>query len=233
MSKRVAIFLVFAAVIATAFLLRPRRDPCDRVPPLREVPGGTARLGSRETDGHPPQHLASIAVFRIGTRETTAGEFAQFRNEEPWKSSPPCLPATRVSLDDALAYCDWLGKKISARVRLPTEDEWEYAARAGIRGASYPWGWDPPANRAHFAAASPAPVAKFAANAIGLCDCAGNVAEWCQPPSPTSTVAAARGGSFADRDPERLKVFRRVEFPRTYRDADVGFRILVEEDNNR
>ena len=229
MSKRVAIFLVFVAVFSTAFFLFPRRDTCDGVPSLREVPAGTARLGSRETGDHLPQHLTNIAAFRIGARETTAGEFAQFWNEEPRKSSPPCLPATHVSLDDARAYCEWLGKKISARVRLPTEDEWEYAARGGIRGAPFPWGWDPPQGRANFATASAKPGASLRPNPFGLFDCAGNVAEWCQPQTPTSAVAAARGGSFADRDPERVKVFRRVEFPRTYRDADVGFRIVVEK----
>jgi formylglycine-generating enzyme required for sulfatase activity len=226
MSKHLIIILGFAAAGATALVLSSRNH-CDGTPPLCEVPGGTARLGSREPGGM-PHHEACFTAFRMGAREITCGEFAQFRDEEPWRSAPPCHPATHISVDDALAYCSWLGRMIHARVRLPGEDEWEYAARGGIRGATFPWGWDAPGKRANFNARSVTPVAQFPANPFGLFDCAGNVAEWCSPPSPTSAVAIARGGSFADREEGRLNVFRRVEFPRNYRDADVGFRILVE-----
>lgn len=167
----------------------------------------------------------------MGAREITCGEFARFRNAEPWRSAPPCLPATHVALDDAVAYCAWLGAKLGRRVRLPTADEWEFAARGGIRGAPFPWGWEEPAGRAHFNAAAARPVGgRRGVNPLGLCDCAGNVAEWCAPAMPAAPVSVASGGSFADRDPARLKVFHRVEFPRGYRDADVGFRILVERD---
>jgi formylglycine-generating enzyme required for sulfatase activity len=226
MSKKLAIILVLSAAFLAAFLLRPA--PCSGPPPLCEIPAGSARLGSREPGGF-PHHETNLPVFLIGTREITCGEFAQFRDEEPWKSAPPCAPAAKLSIADAAAYCDWLAKKISARVRLPTEDEWEYAARGGIRGTPYPWGWDPPARRANFGTHAAQRAGKFAANAFGLYDCSGNIAEWCAPASSSQKTAIARGGSFADTDPARLKVFRRVEFPADYRDADVGFRILVEK----
>ena len=226
---RIALLAVCAglALIAAALLSATLRPQPDATMPTAQIPAGTYRLGSREIGGLPP-HEISLSTFLIGTREITTGEYAQFRNESSWRSKAPQMPATHLCIADARAYCAWLGAKLGKKVRLPTEDEWECAARGGIRGAPFPWGWDSPEGRAAYHADAPHPAASFAANGYGLFDCAGNVAEWCEPSSPTSAVAIARGGSYADRDDGRLKVFRRVEFPRDYRDADVGFRIVIE-----
>lgn len=104
-------------------------------------------------------------------------------------------PVVHVSWDDAMAYCDWLGKKTGYACRLPTEAEWEYAARGGLAGKNYPWGderkidgkwphniWQgefPILNIGEDGYKFSAPVGSFPPNGYGLYDMTGNVWEWC------------------------------------------------------
>lgn len=200
---------------------------CVIVPPWSpwiRLEGGAATLGSREAGAAALPYEARVGGFSIGRTEVTCGEFAEFRGE----SAPdPGRPVARVSYDDAVAYCEWLTKKLGRRVRLPTEAEWEFAARGGIRGARYPWGWGAPEGRACFGADGVRRVGSFDHNPYGLHDMAGNVAEWCVA-EDGAIQAPVRGGSWADRDAKFLRVFQRVMLPRDYRDADVGFRVVVE-----
>jgi len=137
------------------------------------------------------------------------------------------FPVVQVSWDDAMAYAKWAGK------RLPTEAEWEWAARAGLTNQPYTWGSEPvdkgqpKANvwQGHFpdrntvadGYARVAPVQSFAANAYGLYDMAGNVWEWCSDwyRSDYYTQTAAKklinpSGPAASYDPDEPTVPKRV-----------------------
>ena len=215
---------------------------------LASIPGGIFVMGSREGNADAQPREAQVGGFRIGRCEVTVAEFVEYLNASGsthWPGSPQITesfgrysarwfqsrkPVAFVSLADAKDYCRWLSEKTGETVRLPTEAEWEYAARGGIRRARYPWGWGSPEGRACYNADAARRVGSFEANPFGLYDMAGNVFEWCGPAA--GEQAPARGGSWSEKDPKFLRVFHRVLFPRDYRDADVGFRVVVEEKQN-
>lgn len=118
--------------------------------------------------------------------EVTNQQYQQFlaatghRQPHYWNDSrfnKPDLPVVGVTWEDATQYAAWVGK------RLPTEAEWEYAARGGLYGAKFPWGNEQAKDRAWhgkpFNFGAPTKVASFSPNAYGLYDMAGNAAEWC------------------------------------------------------
>ena len=149
-----------------------------------------------------PRHVVYLDDFYIDAYEVTNAQYREFTEAtgyhepkgyhcihgewqeiEPWndpKLNDPNQPVVCVMWYDAFAYCQWVGK------RLPTEAEWEKAARGGLVGKRYVWGDDPPdgsqANLAYKKMHShqyTTPVGNFPANNYGLYDMAGNVWEWC------------------------------------------------------
>lgn len=199
------------------------------------IPPGRQVLGSRAGRvGEEPREVSGGGFWMAAT-ETTVAEYLEYlkdsgaacaspqveRVDGVWRARVPArMPITSICADEAEAYAVWRGRRAGASLRLPREDEWEYAARAGVDGAPYPWGWDDPSGRACFASTGVVEVAGFAANRWGLYDMAGNAAEWCHG----GTIS--RGGSWADRDPQSLRVFHRIQLPSAYRDADTGFRLI-------
>jgi formylglycine-generating enzyme required for sulfatase activity len=164
------------------------------------VPPGTFKMGDIQRnffDSEKPVHTVSIAKpFAIGRYPITFDEYDRFAsatsrplpNDAGWGRGRQ--PAINVSWDDAVEYAMWLSGQTGKRYRLPTEAEWEYAARAGTE-TNYWWGNDMMHGMANYDVGSrwgdsrwggkqTSPVGSFPANLFGLYDRAGNVWEWVQ-----------------------------------------------------
>jgi formylglycine-generating enzyme required for sulfatase activity len=192
------------------------------------VPSGEFQMGSNAKPAEAPIHRVAIHKdFAIGRREVTFAEWDRCVVAGGCKYNPPDpawgrgdRPVTNVSWDDAKEFTAWLAKTTGKPYRLPTEAEWEYAARGGST-TPYWWGKDVGTGRAQCAdcgvseAGKPALVGSFRPNAFGLYDTSGNAAEWvedCWNPSYRGatndgsawtsgdcSLHVLRGGSFADK----------------------------------
>jgi len=209
------------------------------------IPAGVYPLGPSEGGAPGEVREVETAGFKMQRTEVTVGQFVRFLNlsrPKPKYRSPQIgyhwgryhaltdrrEPVAFVTYEQAVRYAAWLSRKRRGTVRLPHPDEWEIATRGGVHGIRFPWGWTEPSGHAQMDADGPARVAQYEPNAFGLYDMAGNVAEWCLAHSEEADTAYAMGGSWAERSPDLLRVFHRIAFPKTYRDADVGFRLIAE-----
>ena len=156
------------------------------------IPTGTFEMGDSFGEGLPheqPVHTVTVNAFYMDVTEVTNAVYQQFLDATGYKApdywddpafNAPDQPVVGVAWLDAAAYAQWAGK------RLPTEAEWEYAARGGQAGIRYPWGDDITHEDANYKGKGgkdiwdgPAPVGSFAKNGYGLYDMGGNVWEWC------------------------------------------------------
>jgi sulfatase modifying factor 1 len=225
---------------------------------LRVVPvGGTWFLiGSNDgEDNERPVHRVWVDAFDIGACQVTNDEYAIFVRATGHPPPPsiddsrfndPKQPVIAVSWMDAMKYCEWLSSASGRHVRLPTEAEWECAARGGEEGKLYPWGDDPPQLQPDYKTRwidGPEAVAKRPPNAFGVYDMCENVHEWCSdwygadfysvsparnPSGPdTGTRRVSRGGSWR----HHVKISRcaaRSSLPPEFHYTDYGFRIACE-----
>ena len=160
-------------------------------PEMVRIPPGKFLMGSPENDAgrwdaEDPQHEVTISnAFEIGKYPVTFDEYDAFAratdrklpNDRGWGRGR--RPVINVSWHDAQDYVKWLSGQTGKQCRLPTEAEWEYAARANTQ-TRYWWGDDIDTNNAVYNTTQTEPVGTFKANAFGLYDTAGNVLEWVQ-----------------------------------------------------
>ena len=137
------------------------------------IPGGTFQMGRNNgPDLESPAHQVTVGSFAMDNTEVTNAEYLDFvreTNHAPpshWAVGEPLSgqeqwPVTNVSIDDAKAFAAWRSKRDGVTYRLPTEEEWEYAARGGDQGNLYPWGNSWSANRAVVDESSPKAVGSF------------------------------------------------------------------------
>lgn len=218
---------------------------------LAGVVGFTFLAGREGLAGRLVRVKGETGTFRMAVMETTVAQYCGYLNRRSARSGenhPQCRrragrwvprrgvarqPVAYVSFDDVEAYCLWLAEETGLRVRLPSEEEWTIAAAAGDRRRKYPWGWGDPAPHAWYARRAATHVGCYEPNAMGLHDMAGNVFEWCttdEADAVPEVQRPVRGGSWAETSHEMLAIANRVLLPRGYRDADVGFRIVVAGD---
>jgi formylglycine-generating enzyme required for sulfatase activity len=226
-------------------------------PEMVWLPAGSFQMGGIEAD-EKPLHKVSVKGFAIGRFEVSFAEYDKFAqatgrrqpDDEGWGRDN--RPVIYVSWLDAMAYADWLSQETGQKYRLPTEAEWEYAARAGTE-TRYWWG-----NTASHEAANygtdkccnglatgkdrwkyTAPVGSFAPNAFGLYDTVGNVAEWtcseyeeryrgkelrCLDKNRVS-LFVLRGGSWG-LYPMRVRAAERDGREASYSSWVIGFRLV-------
>jgi sulfatase modifying factor 1 len=176
------------------------------------IPAGTFTMGSEDAADTKPTHEVFLNSFYIDKYEVTNAQYQKFFEEtgriapEFWgmdryssgPDSPDC-PVMGISWTEAKAYAEWCGK------RLPTEAEWEYAARGGLSGEKYANGGSLDSTVCNYWESSgPRPVGGYAPNGYGLYDMQGNVAEWCSDiygydfysASPDSNPTGPEKGKF-------------------------------------
>ena len=200
-----------------------------------------------------PRHRVWIDAFEIGKTPVTNAEFDRF--VKATGSVPPAFrtdprfshpeqPVVGVSWHDAVRYCQRLSEINALEYRLPTEAEWERAARGGLPDCAYPWGDDPPATlfqSLKLPLDGPPIVGSGPVNGYGLTDGSGSVHEWCldwydenyyagspdrNPRGPSSgTRRASRGGAWRHQIPWS-SVAHRSSLPPHLRYSDYGFRVV-------
>ncbi len=197
---------------------RDKLNSGGRAPDMVQLPSGTFWMGVPNTQPfgeERPQFEVTLESFSMGKYEVTVEEYRVFANSTgrkmPEGNEQTNHPVVNVTWEDANAYTDWLSKETGAQYRLPSEREWEYAARAGTI-ATYHWGDELGANHANcngcgsqWDGQQVAPIGSFAPNAFGLHDMIGNVLEWtrtCYRPSYEGAPATGQdweGGNCAQR----------------------------------
>jgi formylglycine-generating enzyme required for sulfatase activity len=203
--------------------------------------------------GYPAPSVRDLPLIATGGRDVTFRELAapyEWKNGQP-SPSHGGHPVVLVRHDDALEYCRWLADAVGRRVRLPTEAEWEKAARGGVEGQRYPWGNEIDASRGNFLVDKSVkhqrgtrPTGTYPPNAYGLCDMIGNVWEWVtdwygseyytdgaerDPRGPkTGNMRIIRGGSWVNDEVSMLRSAYRHKVPPDTYAYSMGFRIVCE-----
>jgi formylglycine-generating enzyme required for sulfatase activity len=217
------------------------------------IPAGTFTMGSPDSEvkteehtGHEPLRKVTISrPFYLSKYEITQAQFAKVMGEDTSKTKGETLPATNVSWDEAVVVAKRFGEKVQRDIRIPTDAQWEYAARAGTQTMVYTGNDEAAVHAAGWCGGnSPQgvhPVGEKPPNAFGLYDMIGNVREWTRdvhgpavavdavdPEGPTTgDMRISRGGAFTGKLLVCRAAIRNVE-PATKKSTIIGLRLAME-----
>ena len=217
---------------------------------MMPVEAGTFTMGATsEQKDHPfydetPHSVTLTKDYYIGETEVTQELWLAVLGTQPSYNKGISLPVEQVSWGDCMEFLLKLNQMTGQNFRLPTEAEWEYAARGGKKGKGYQysgnyavgevaWFWNNSSEKTH-------PVKSKKPNELGIYDMSGNVWEWCQdwygdypdkpltnPKGPTTgLVRVVRGGCFKSDSPFCRTAFRYSNDP-TYTSGELGFRLAL------
>ena len=224
-------------------------------PEMVLVEGGTFMMGDSEMEGdsrEQPVHEVTLKSFSIAKTETTVLQYKTFCNAtgrafpNEMADEVNDAPMTYVSWHDAVAYTDWLADKTGKNYRLPTEAEWEYAARGGNKSEGHKYsggrsldvvGWYGSPNGINTKA-----VALKRANELGIYDMSGNVEEWCRdwfgedyysnspsdnPKGPSTGESRVVRGGYSSSSSNYCRVAFRWGYPPDMKWYNRGFRVIL------
>ena len=243
----------------------PSASPLPKVdaPPVKaemvKITGGTFRMGRSDgRDNEQPEHDATVKDFWMDKTEVTNAEYFNFTNKSGYKPLPSHwvnekplagqenMPVRFVNIEDIKAFTEWRSKRDSLTYRLPTEEEWEYAARNGAKNNLYPWGdkFDAKCAVLDGQSGDPEPVGtRTCPDAWGVQDLIGNVFEWTgseaklYPGSKLSlnnlkeSYVMVRGGSAFQKSTGEMAITSTFRQPieAKKRSAELGFRLVRSE----
>jgi serine/threonine-protein kinase len=257
----IVILLLGGVGVGAYFIFRPKpvisqpTEPLTIKPQLVSIEGGSFQMG--RSTGRPeemPAHPVTVPPFMMDKTEVTNAEYAVFVRETNhaapvnWAGPKPPFgqelwPVVNVSLDDANSFAAWRSKRDGVQYRLPTEAEWEYAARNGDKNDLYPWGQNWDEKNAVLKEATPSPVGSrpTGRNRWGVSDLIGNVWEWTSSkvsvyPGNPATIPTAmvdlvtiKGGCYVSdpANPDKpVSAAMRDFIPPTTRTTLLGFRLV-------
>jgi len=225
---------------------------------MEKIEGGTFQMGRSDIDMNStkpydlnqyPAHQVMVSTFFMDRTEVTNAEYVGFvsQTKHPpptyWREGKPPAgqeqwPVTNVSLADADAFAQWRTKRDGVKYQLPTEAQWEYAARNGSQATRYPWGDQMLNDHANVDGNSLKPVASYplGTSRLGIVDLIGNVWEWTSTKAavyPGNTKLASpqgqviRGGAYneASAGPDAITATRRSFVAPSMKDSTIGFRL--------
>ncbi len=224
-------------------LEEPIRLELIRIPAGEFLMGSDPAKDSQAFDGELPQPRVDLSEYYIGKYDVTNAQyqaFARATEYEPprdWEDGRIPVgkenhPVVHVSWHDAVAFCEWLSQKTGREFRLPTEAEWEKAAR-GTDGREYPWGNEPPTpDLCNFGmnVGHTTPVGQYpkGASPYDVLDMVGNVWEWTDSQYDQSGPRrVVRGGSYIHHAGREFRCAFRLDITPGSRHFDLGFRVCA------